>query len=90
VWEMKIEKPRKHNRHKEFSQAPDTSVRSSGKWNMSRISSGDLPSIIRASARLVRSTNGFNWRLSAADVNSQSFSVSILTNFSSYAFRSYI
>jgi hypothetical protein len=45
--------------------------------------------MIRASARLVRSTSGFNCRLSAAEVNSHSLSVSILTNFSSNDFRSY-
>jgi hypothetical protein len=45
--------------------------------------------MIRASARLVRSTKGFNWRLSAAEVNSQSLFVSIRTNFSSKDLRSY-
>lgn len=66
-----------------------TSVRSSGRWNVSLISSGVFPSIIRASARLVRSTKGFNWRLSAADVNSHSFFVSMRMNFSSNVLRSY-
>lgn len=36
-----------------------SSVRSSGKWNVSRISSGVFPSIIRAKALLVKSTNAF-------------------------------
>lgn len=41
-------------------QVRQTSVRSSGKWKVSRISSGVLPSITRASARLVRSTTGLS------------------------------
>lgn len=77
------------SKHTQISQAPETSVRSSGRWNISRISSGVFPSIIRARARLVRSTNGFNWRLSAAEVSSQSFFVSIRMYFSSKALHSY-
>lgn len=73
-----------------FSVRIRTSVRSSGKWKVSRISSGVLPSIIRASARLVRSTRGLSWRLSAADVSSHNFLVSNRMNFSSKVLRSYI
>ena len=66
-----------------------TSVKSSGKWNVSRISSGVFPSIILARALLVKSTNAFISRVSAAAVNSQSFFVSSLMNLSSNNFLSY-
>ena len=65
-----------------------TSVKSSGKWNISRTSSGVFPPMIRASAPQVRSTSGLNCRPRAAEANLQSFSVSIRTNFSSNDLRS--
>mmetsp|Transcript_25845 Transcript_25845/g.65739 ORF Transcript_25845/g.65739 Transcript_25845/m.65739 type:complete len:226 (-) Transcript_25845:302-979(-) len=65
-----------------------SSDRSSGKLNASLISSGDLPSINLANALDAMSTNGRISRLSAADVSSHSFFVSILTNFSSNSLRS--
>ena len=55
---------------------------------VSRISWDNFTSIIRAIAWHVRSYNGFNWRYFAADVTSHSLAASILTNFSSYYFRS--
>ncbi len=67
---------------------PHAPVKSSGKWNVSRISSGVLPSIMRASAREVRSTKAFIPRASAADVSSHSLCVSSLTNLSSKSLRS--
>lgn len=86
---MKNNKCIQKTKHTDFLLATHTSVRSSGKLNISLISSGLFPSIIRASARLVRSTKGFNWRLSAADVNSHNLFVSSRTNFSSKVLRSY-
>ena len=67
---------------------PLTSVRSSGKWKVSLISSGDFPSIILARALEVNSTSCFSSRLSAADVSSQRRLVSSLMNFSSNSLRS--
>ena len=65
-----------------------TSVRSSGRWKVSLISSGDFPSIILAKALEVNSTSCFSSRLSAADVSSQRRFVSSLMNFSSNSLRS--
>lgn len=65
-----------------------TSVKSSGKWKISRTSSGVFPPMIRARAPQVRSTSGLNCRPRAAEANLQSFSVSIRTNFSSNDLRS--
>ena len=70
------------------SRRSNAPVKSSGKWNVSRISSGVLPSIIRASARDVRSTRLFIPRASAALVRSHSLRVSSLMNLSSNSFRS--
>lgn len=51
-------------------------VRSSGRWKVSRISSGVFPSISRARPRLVRSTSGVMSSESAALVSSHSLRVS--------------
>ena len=66
-----------------------SSVRSSGRWKVSLISSGVFPSIIRAKALLLSSTRVFISRLSAALVSSHNRLVSSLMNFSSKIFRSY-
>ena len=63
-------------------------VKSSGKWKVSRISSGVFPSIIRASALEVRSTRLFIPSASAALVSSHSLRVSSRINLSSNNFRS--
>ena len=73
----------------DYSSGTLTSVKSSGKWKISLTSSGVFPPMIRASAPQVRSTSGLNCRPRAAEANLHSFSVSILTNFSSNDFRSY-
>lgn len=86
----KKRKKKEDFKHVHCLQDGNTSVRSSGSWKMSRISSGVFPSINRASARLVRSTSGLSCKLSAADVNSHMLLVSILMNFSSKNFLSYI